>query len=52
PPSLVDFMNVILTGRDTHLLWQLSFDGYLSTPIPITNRIRQGDPLSMILYII
>ncbi|KIJ15169.1 hypothetical protein PAXINDRAFT_25912, partial [Paxillus involutus ATCC 200175] len=38
----------VLTGRQT----RLSFDGYLFPPIPITNGIGQGDPLSMILYII
>ncbi|KIJ58962.1 hypothetical protein HYDPIDRAFT_66631, partial [Hydnomerulius pinastri MD-312] len=30
----------------------LSFDGYLSDWIPILNGIGQGDPLSMVLYII
>ncbi|KIJ04285.1 hypothetical protein PAXINDRAFT_22768, partial [Paxillus involutus ATCC 200175] len=37
-----------LRGRRT----KLSFDSYLSDWIPITNGIGQGDPLSMILYII
>jgi hypothetical protein len=31
---------------------QLWFDGYTSDWIPINNWIGQGDPLSMILYII
>ncbi|KIJ06331.1 hypothetical protein PAXINDRAFT_23488, partial [Paxillus involutus ATCC 200175] len=37
-----------LKGRRT----KLSFDGYLSEWISITNGIGQGDPLSMVLYII
>lgn len=48
PPSLIDFTELALTGRCT----KLSFDGYLSDWIPITNGIRQGDPISMVLYII
>ncbi|KAG2063461.1 hypothetical protein BDR04DRAFT_973926, partial [Suillus decipiens] len=38
----------ILTDRKT----QLHFDGYTSDWINIDNSIGQGDPLSMILYII
>ncbi|OAX31074.1 hypothetical protein K503DRAFT_704274, partial [Rhizopogon vinicolor AM-OR11-026] len=38
----------ILTNRQT----QLRFDGFLSDWFPVTNGIGQGDPLSMILYII
>ncbi|KIJ09202.1 hypothetical protein PAXINDRAFT_57832, partial [Paxillus involutus ATCC 200175] len=38
----------LLQGRRT----KLKCDGYLSEWISITNGIGQGDPLSMILYII
>jgi ribonuclease HI len=48
PESLVRFTERLLNGRRT----QLKFDGHLSDWIPITNGIGQGDPLSMILYII
>lgn len=48
PESLVGFTERLLTGRRT----QLKFDGHLSDWIPIRNGIGQGDPLSMILYII
>jgi hypothetical protein len=48
PTSLVDFTERALRGRRT----RLSFDSYLSNWIPITNGIGQGDPISMILYII
>ena len=48
PTSLTNFTERVLTGRRT----KLSFDGFLSDWIPITNGIGQGDPLSMILYII
>ena len=33
-------------------LYTLKFNGYLSDWIPINNGIGQGDPLSMILYIV
>ncbi|KIK40055.1 hypothetical protein CY34DRAFT_30125, partial [Suillus luteus UH-Slu-Lm8-n1] len=48
PESMVGFTERLLNGRCT----QLKFDGHLSDWIPITNGIGQGDPLSMILYII
>ncbi|KIJ19216.1 hypothetical protein PAXINDRAFT_70298, partial [Paxillus involutus ATCC 200175] len=48
PDSLVEFTDRLLQGRRT----KLKFDGYLSEWISITNGIGQGDPLSMILYII
>jgi ribonuclease HI len=48
PRAIVDFTEQVLTNRKT----QLRFDGYTSDWIPINNGIGQGDPLSMILYII
>lgn len=48
PRDLVDFTERLLTRRKT----QLRFDSYISEWIPINNGIGQGDPLSMILYII
>ncbi|OJA12244.1 hypothetical protein AZE42_13638 [Rhizopogon vesiculosus] len=48
PRELIIFTEQLLTGRKT----QLRFDGYTSDWIPIVNGIGQGDPLSMILYII
>ena len=48
PEHLVTFTEQLLWGRRT----RLSFDGHLSNWIPITNGIGQGDPLSMVLYII
>ncbi|OAX31067.1 hypothetical protein K503DRAFT_659330, partial [Rhizopogon vinicolor AM-OR11-026] len=48
PRELIIFTEQVLTGRKT----QLRFDGYVSEWIPIVNGIGQGDPLSMILYII
>jgi hypothetical protein len=48
PRELIIFTEQVLTGRKT----QLRFDGYTSDWIPIDNGIGQGDPLSMILYII
>lgn len=48
PRELVEFTERLLTGRKM----QLRFDRYTSDWIPINNRIGQGDPLSMILYII
>ena len=35
---------------DTNRKTQLRFDNFMSEPIPLTNRIGQGDPLSMLLY--
>jgi hypothetical protein len=48
PRQLIDFTERLLTNRKT----QLRFDDYTSEWIPINNGIGQGDPLSMILYII
>ncbi|KAF8558626.1 hypothetical protein OG21DRAFT_1368802, partial [Imleria badia] len=48
PSALIKFTERVLCRRRT----KLSFDGFLSDWIPITNGIGQGDPLSMILYII
>ena len=48
PLSLIEFTKRLLSDQRT----QLKFDGYLSDWIPITNGIGQGDPLSMILYVI
>jgi ribonuclease HI len=42
------FVEQLLKGRRT----RIKFDDYLSDPIQISNGIGQGDPLSMILYII
>ena len=38
----------LITARHT----KLKFDNFSSEPINISNRIGQGDPLSMILYIL
>ena len=48
PDSLVNFTEQVLLNRKTKLM----FDGHKSDWIPITNGIGQGDPLSMIIYII
>ncbi|OJA12400.1 hypothetical protein AZE42_10041 [Rhizopogon vesiculosus] len=48
PKGIVDFTERVLTDRKT----QLHFDGFTSDWININNSIGQGDPLSMILYII
>lgn len=48
PTDLILFTERVLTHRQT----QLKFDGYTSEWFPVTNGIGQGDPLSMILYII
>jgi len=48
PAVYVDFIKQLLTGRRT----RLKFDGFVSESINILNGIGQGDPLSMILYII
>ena len=46
--SLVNFTERVLLDRKTKLM----FDGHKSDWILITNRIGQGDPLSIIIYII
>ena len=48
PEVYVKFVQQLLVGRCT----RLKFDDYISAPIEILNGIGQGDPLSMILYII
>ena len=47
PATIINFVKLLLYNRKT----QLKFDDYISQPIPIQNRIGQGDPLSMLLYI-
>jgi hypothetical protein len=48
PTALVKFISSLLDNRRT----KIRFDNYTSEFIEITNGIGQGDPLSMILYII
>ena len=48
PAKYVKFVENLLKGRRM----RLRFDDYTSEPIEIRNGIGQGDPLSMILYII
>ena len=48
PPKIISFMERLLQGRRT----KLQFNNYTSKWFNITNGIGQGDPLSMILYII
>jgi hypothetical protein len=48
PLEIVRFTERMLTGRKT----QLKFNDMLSDWIPINNGIGQGDPLSMIAYLI
>ncbi|OJA16373.1 hypothetical protein AZE42_13983, partial [Rhizopogon vesiculosus] len=48
PKGIIDFTELVLTDRKT----QLHFDDFTSDWININNGIGQGDPLSMILYII
>ena len=48
PQIYVKFIKLMLSNRRT----KLSFDDYTSDPINILNGIGQGDPLSMILYIL
>lgn len=48
PRELTEFTRLMLTNRKT----QLSFDDFKSDWFPVTNGIGQGDPLSMICYII
>jgi len=48
PPEIIDFMERMLTSRHT----QLKFNDSISDWIDIRNGISQGDPLSMIAYLI
>jgi ribonuclease HI len=48
PVALVKFVAQLLSNRRT----KIRFDDYTSGPIEITNGIGQGDPLSMLLYIL
>lgn len=48
PEAYIAFIRRLLEGRRT----KLKFDDFTSEPIDIVNGIGQGDPLSMILYII
>jgi len=48
PPEIVQFTDRMLTGRRT----RLKFNDTESDWIPINNGIGQGDPLSMIAYLI
>lgn len=48
PGRIIKFIELLLTNRKT----KLKFDDFISDVIDITNRIRQGDPLSMLLYIL
>lgn len=48
PEAYVKFIAILLTDRRT----KIKFDDFISGTIEITNGIGQGDPLSMILYII
>jgi hypothetical protein len=48
PTSIVNFVEQLLTNRRT----RLKFDDYASNIINIANGIGQGDPLSMLLYIL
>ena len=44
----INFVRLLLTNRRT----RIKFDDFISDSIDITNGIGQGDPLSMLLYII
>jgi hypothetical protein len=46
--TYVVFVEQLLTGQRT----RLKFDDFVSKSLKILNRIGQGDPLSMILYIL
>ena len=48
PTAIVNFVEQLLMNRKT----RLKFDDYTSDIIDITNGIGQGDPLSMLLYIL
>jgi hypothetical protein len=46
PGKYINFVEKMLTSRST----SLKYDGYMLVPLEIDNGIRQGDPLSMVLY--
>ena len=46
PTTITKFVEQLLTNRKT----RLRFNDFMSEPIPLSNRIGQGDPLSMLLY--
>ena len=48
PTTYINFIRLLLTNRRT----RIKFDDFTSDLIEITNGIGQGDPLSMLLYII
>src|SRR6266481_5996954 len=48
PTELIGFFEVVLADHRT----QLAFNGFLSEYISVDNRIGQGEPSSMILYLI
>jgi hypothetical protein len=48
PETYIRFIQQLLTGRRT----RLKFDDFVSESIAVLNGIGQGDPLSMILYIL
>ncbi len=48
PTKYVNIVQALLTDRRT----QLRFDDHTSEPIPINNGIGQGDPISMLVYLI
>jgi hypothetical protein len=48
PTAIVRYVKLLLMDRKT----RLKFDDYVSETINITNGIGQGDPLSMLLYIL
>ena len=48
PKAIISFIEQLLTNRRM----RLKFDDYVSNIINIANGIGQGDPLSMLLYIL
>jgi hypothetical protein len=48
PTTIVRYIKQLLSGRRT----RLKFDDYVSKTTDITNGIGQGDPISMLLYIL
>ena len=48
PTAIINFIKLLLTDRRT----RLKFDDFLCETINVTNRIGQGDPLSMLLSFI
>ena len=46
--AIITYMECLLRGQKT----KLKYNDYISDWVPITNGIGQGDPLSMLLYII